>query len=172
MLGTRSILLFCFRHHHQEVQTTLQRCSSHLYLIAMTSAAECQLDDNSDIQVAEAVAKWDGSGCLVFTSSTGMYSAESGTCDENSDVFPADHSERIARLWGAEKAVLEAGGCVVRLAGLYHADRGAHPFFFRKGEVARRGESIINLIHYEDGASIAVAVRHLFCVGRRCNVAF
>lgn len=110
------------------------------------------------LQVAAAAAKWDGTGSLLFTSSTGMYAAESGVVDEQGEVHPSDHSERIARLAGAETAVLEAGGNVVRLVGLYHANRGAHSFFFQKGEINRSGDSILNLIHYEDAASIAVAV--------------
>jgi hypothetical protein len=109
--------------------------------------------------VAAAAAKWSETGSLLFTSSIGVYSAESGIVDEQGDVFPSDHSERIARLLGAEAAVLEAGGNVVRLAGLYHAERGAHNFFFQKGEIARSGDSLLNLIHYEDAASLVVAVR-------------
>ena len=62
------------------------------------------------------------------------------------------------RLLLGEKAALEAGGCVVRLVGLYHSVRGAHTFFLRAGEVARWGGYIINLIHYEDAASLCVAV--------------
>jgi hypothetical protein len=96
---------------------------------------------------------------MLFTGTTGLYAAQAGTIDETGELFPPEHSERIARLWRAEQAVLEAGGCVVRLAGLYHAHRGPHAFFFEKGEVARRPDSILNLIHYEDAASIAVAVR-------------
>lgn len=110
-------------------------------------------------QVAAAAAAWDGTGSLVFTSSSGMYAAQSGVVDEEGEELPSDHSERIARLSGAEKAVLTAGGNVVRLAGLYHANRGPHSFFFSKGVIERRGDSILNLIHYEDAASIAVAVR-------------
>ena len=55
--------------------------------------------------------------------------------------------------------MLEVGGNVVRLTGLYHANRGPHSFFFKKGEIGKRGDSVLNLIHYEDAASIAVAVR-------------
>lgn len=32
-------------------------------------------------------------------------------------------NERTDRLLATEQAVLEAGGCVVRLVGLYHAQR-------------------------------------------------
>ena len=63
------------------------------------------------------------------------------------------------RLLFGERAALDAGGCVVRLVGLYHALRGAHTFFLRAGEVDRWGGYIINLIHYEDAASLCLAVR-------------
>ena len=113
------------------------------------------------LQVAAAAAKWDGTGSLLFTSSTGMYAAESGVVDEQGEVHAADHSERIAKLAGAEASVLDVGGNVVRLTGLYHANRGPHSFFFKKGEIGKRGDSVLNLIHYDDAASIAVAVRPL-----------
>ena len=37
--------------------------------------------------------------------------------------------------------------------------RGAHTFFLRKGKVPRWGGYTVNLIHYEDAASLAAAVR-------------
>ena len=52
-----------------------------------------------------------------------------------------------------------AGGCVARLAGLYHARRGAHTFFLKAGRVERWGGSTVNLLHYEDGALLVAAVR-------------
>lgn len=42
-----------------------------------------------------------------------------------------------------------AGGCVVRLAGLYLADRGAHTFWVTRETVPGRPDSYVNLIHYE-----------------------
>lgn len=48
--------------------------------------------------------------------------------------------------------------------------RGAHTFFLKQGEVARWAGYTVNLIHYEDAASLIVAVRHFlklclaFCV--------
>ncbi|BAS72142.1 Os01g0367100, partial [Oryza sativa Japonica Group] len=58
----------------------------------------------------------------------------------------------------AENVVLEAGGCVLRLAGLYKIDRGAHFFWLRKGTLDTRPDHIINQIHYEDAASLAIAI--------------
>lgn len=44
-------------------------------------------------------------------------------CDESAPVAKAGDNERTDRLLAAEQAVLDAGGCVVRLVGLYHAQR-------------------------------------------------
>ena len=65
---------------------------------------------------------------------------------------------RRRRLLAAESAVLGAGGCVVRLAGLYHARRGAHTFFLKAGRVERWGGYTVNLLHYEDAALLTAAV--------------
>ncbi len=43
--------------------------------------------------------------------------------------------------------------------GLYHANRGAHPYFLRIQQVPRPGDYVVNLIHYEDAADMAVKVR-------------
>lgn len=94
----------------------------------------------------------------MFTSSIGVYDVPEGICREDSPVLPIDHSDRIRKMRTAEEAVLEAGGNVIRLVGLYHAQRGAHTFFIRKGTVERDGGSIINLIHYEDAASMVISV--------------
>ncbi|KAK9843920.1 hypothetical protein WJX84_007120 [Apatococcus fuscideae] len=67
-------------------------------------------------------------------------------------------SERTDRLLKAEDAVLEAGGCVLRLVGLYHSRRGAHTAFLRMGQVPRWGGYTVNLIHYEDAASLTAAI--------------
>jgi hypothetical protein len=62
------------------------------------------------------------------------------------------------KLLGAEAATLDAGGNVLRLVGLYHAARGPHTFFIKMGEVARYGGYVVNMLHYEDAARIAMAV--------------
>ena len=36
--------------------------------------------------------------------------------------------------------------------------RGAHTFFIKQGKVARWGGYTVNLIHYEDAASLSIAV--------------
>lgn len=52
----------------------------------------------------------------------------------------------------------QAGGNIARLSGLYHANQGPHTYFLRMEKVERWGGKIINLIHYEDGASLVFQV--------------
>lgn len=40
----------------------------------------------------------------------------------------------------------------------HKADRGAHVYWLEKGTVEARPDHILNLIHYEDAASLAVAI--------------
>ncbi|KAL4418741.1 hypothetical protein ABPG77_006414 [Micractinium sp. CCAP 211/92] len=110
-------------------------------------------------EIKAALALWDGTGAFVFTSSAGVYTVEDGSaCDESAPTAKLGDNERTDRLLAAEAAVLEAGGNVVRLVGLYHATRGAHTFFLRQGEVQRWGGYLVNLIHYEDAAELCLAV--------------
>jgi len=109
--------------------------------------------------VKKALERWDGSGNFVFTSSAGVFSVNDGsTCDESSPVVPMGANPRTDALLQAEQAVLDAGGCVMRLVGLYHRTRGPHTFFLKQGQVARWGGYVVNMIHYEDAASICAAV--------------
>ena len=109
--------------------------------------------------VKAALQLWDGTGSFVFTSSAGVYAVEDGSaCNEDAPVVAMGASPRTDTILSAEKAVLEAGGCVIRLVGLYHRTRGAHTFFLKQGEVARWGGYIVNLIHYEDAARLTGAV--------------
>ncbi|XAR57129.1 hypothetical protein NMG60_11025161 [Bertholletia excelsa] len=109
--------------------------------------------------VREATSSWNGEGSFLFTSSSAPYDCnDNGSCDEDSPLVPVGRSPRTDVLLEAEKVVLEAGGCVVRLAGLYKADRGAHVYWLSKGTVDTRPDHILNLIHYEDAASLSIAI--------------
>mmetsp|Transcript_36403 Transcript_36403/g.102832 ORF Transcript_36403/g.102832 Transcript_36403/m.102832 type:complete len:364 (-) Transcript_36403:68-1159(-) len=109
-------------------------------------------------EVKQALERWNGEGGFVFTSSGSVFAVDEGDANEDSPLVPVGLSEKADRLLLSEQAVLEAGGSVVRLVGLYHATRGAHTFFLKMGEVKRWGGYRVNLIHYEDAASIAVKV--------------
>lgn len=108
--------------------------------------------------IREGILSWSEEGPFIFTSSTAPYDCnDNGPCDEDNPIVPLGRSPRTDVLLKAEKVVLESGGCVVRLAGLYKADRGAHVYWLRKGTVDARPDHILNLLHYEDAASLVVA---------------
>jgi hypothetical protein len=74
--------------------------------------------------VAAALQRWDGSGGFVFTSSAAVFDVGcDGDCNEAAPLAELGGNERTDRLLLAERVVLEAGGCVVRLVGLYHSGR-------------------------------------------------
>ncbi|ONM32095.1 NAD(P)-binding Rossmann-fold superfamily protein [Zea mays] len=106
-----------------------------------------------------AASNWTGEGSFLFTSSTALYDcSDNSMCNEDCLSVPIGRSPRTDILLKVENVVLEAGGCVLRLAGLYKIDRGAHVFWLRKGTLDTRPDHIINQIHYEDAASLAVAI--------------
>lgn len=122
-------------------------------------------DYAGDIRLA--ASNWSGEGSFLFTSSSAPYDCnDNGSCDEDSPVVPIGRSPRTDVLLKAEKVVLESGGCVLRLAGLYKADRGAHAYWLEKGIVEARPDHILNLIHYEDAASLSVAILNKNLRGR------
>lgn len=109
--------------------------------------------------VKAALKLWDGTGAFVFTSSVAVYAVEDGSpCNEAAPLVAVGSNPRTDTILQAEQAVLDAGGCVVRLVGLYHRTRGAHTFFLKQGEVPRWGGYTVNLIHYEDAAGLTGAV--------------
>ncbi|QCD83780.1 hypothetical protein DEO72_LG2g4127 [Vigna unguiculata] len=107
-----------------------------------------------------AALSWNGEGSFLFTSSSAPYDCnDNGSCDEDSPVLPIGRNARVDVLLKAENVVLEFGGCVLRLAGLYISlVIGAHNYYLEKGTVDSRPDHILNLIHYEDAASLAVAI--------------
>lgn len=112
-------------------------------------------DYAADVEAASKL--WDGIGAFVFTSSTAVYAGTDGEpCDETTPQFKIGESPRADRLLKAEAAVLAANGCVVRLAGLYHSQRGAHMYFLKTPTLASRPDALVNLVHYEDAAAAVV----------------
>ncbi|BBN09645.1 hypothetical protein MPTK1_4g21460 [Marchantia polymorpha subsp. ruderalis] len=111
-------------------------------------------------EVRAAAERWNGEGCLLFTSSSALYAvSDNGVCDEETaPIVPKGAGPRTDRLHGAEEEVLKVGGNVVRLAGLYTLERGAHSYYLSQGTIAQRPDHIVNLIHYEDAASLCVAI--------------
>ncbi|KAG9459790.1 hypothetical protein H6P81_004298 [Aristolochia fimbriata] len=118
--------------------------------------------------VRQAASCWSGDGSLLFTSSTAAYDCnDNSPCDEDSHIVPLGRSPRTDVLLRAEEAVLGVGGCVLRLAGLYiSSQRGAHVYWLEKGTVDSHPDHVLNLIHYEDAASLSVAVLNKKLRGR------
>ncbi|XP_060215141.1 uncharacterized protein LOC132641972 isoform X2 [Lycium barbarum] len=107
----------------------------------------------------EAALSWNGEGSFLFTSSSAPYDCfDNGAISEDGPVVPIGRSPRTDVLLKAEKVVQDFDGCVVRLAGLYKADRGAHIYWLHKGTCEIRPDHILNLIHYEDAASLSVTI--------------
>ncbi|XP_057539630.1 uncharacterized protein LOC130817769 isoform X2 [Amaranthus tricolor] len=68
----------------------------------------------------EATSSWNGEGSFVFTSSSALVDcSDNGSCDEDTPAVPMGRSPRTDVLLKAENVVLDHGGCVLRLAGLY-----------------------------------------------------
>lgn len=110
--------------------------------------------------MARAAALWDaaGGGAFVFTSSSAVYPESDGQpCDEGTPTHALGAAPRADPLLRAEAAALAAGGCVLRLAGLYTRGRGAHTYFMKVPEAPGRQDGCLNLLHYSDAASAAVA---------------
>ncbi|KAE9594618.1 putative NAD(P)-binding domain-containing protein [Lupinus albus] len=115
-----------------------------------------------------AALSWNGEGSFLFTSSSAPYDCnDNGSCDEDTPVVPIGRSRRTDVLLNAENIVLEFGGSVVRLSGLYISFVEFNLLGFRrsnlsmllfKGIVECRPDHILNLIHYEDAASLSVAI--------------
>ncbi|KAJ1283780.1 hypothetical protein BS78_03G152800 [Paspalum vaginatum] len=134
--------------------STISQKVPHVLFCAPPSGSD---DYPGDVRVASS--NWSGEGSFLFTSSTALYDCSGNRmCNEDCASVPIGRSPRTDVLLKVENVVLEAGGCVLRLAGLYKIDRGAHVFWLRKGTLDTRPDHIINQIHYEDAASLAIAI--------------
>ncbi|CAE6038167.1 unnamed protein product [Arabidopsis arenosa] len=117
-------------------------------------------------EVRNAASNWNGEGSFLFTSSSAPYDCfDNGECNEDSPVVPLGKSPRTDVLLKAEKVVLEwfvlvssSLSIMFLLNFVYTETRGAHTYWLSKGTVDARPDHILNLIHYEDAASLAVAI--------------
>jgi nucleoside-diphosphate-sugar epimerase len=103
-----------------------------------------------------------GGGQFVFTSSGAVYGDTThDIVTEDTPVDRASTALRVQRLIRAEDTVLQAGGCCLRLAGLYNLLRGPHNYYltnFATGKVIDSPpDGLVNLLHYEDAAAACLA---------------
>ena len=115
--------------------------------------------DDYVTEARRAASLWDSEGehdgLLVMTSSGGVYAEESGgVVDELGETAGGPRQQAIL---GAEQVILDAGGVVVRLAGLYTATRGAHAYWIKAGKISGRPDAFVNLLHYDDATSLSLA---------------
>lgn len=113
--------------------------------------------ENYFIEVTNALSNYTHpKSRFVFTSSGGVFTEnEGGIVNEESNVVSSEDTSRKGHILKAEKAVLEhLGGIVLRLAGLYTLNRGAHNFWLSDKvlESPSSPNGLINLIHYDDAA--------------------
>ncbi|CAM6099914.1 unnamed protein product [Calypogeia fissa] len=111
-------------------------------------------------EVRAAAERWNGEGSLLFTSSSALYDVnDNSICnEEGGPLVPRGRGPRTDRLLDAEDEILKVGGNVVRLAGLYLLNRGGHTFYLSKGTIDARPDHTLNLIHYEDAASLCITI--------------
>mmetsp|Transcript_9081 Transcript_9081/g.39960 ORF Transcript_9081/g.39960 Transcript_9081/m.39960 type:complete len:268 (-) Transcript_9081:196-999(-) len=115
-------------------------------------------NDDYAKEVADACLAWTGKGVLVFTSATSVYGdAKFETVNEDTPTVDLG-TEKQQRLLKAEASVIEAGGTVLRLAGLYDRRVGPHNYWLRSPEIKGNPDTLINMIHYNDAASLALAI--------------
>ena len=105
-------------------------------------------------EVNRALSLWNGTKSFVFVSSTSVYSEDNGgEVTENSLL---SNSSRASILIQAEEAVIKKNGTVLRLAGLYDESSGPQIYYSKINHSELRGDGLINLIHYDDAASLAL----------------
>ena len=120
--------------------------------VLIASPPSAYADGDEYAREVEAAAKLC-KGSFLMTSSGGVFlEDDGGICVETS---PVTDSPRALKLLAAEKAALRYGA-VLRLAGLYNLNRGAHVVWLQKERVDAVAESLVNLVHYDDAAIAAV----------------
>lgn len=108
---------------------------------------------------------WSGShyGKFVFTSSGGIYGNTNEVVTENSrtvnnQTTTRNRARNLKHLLEGEKIVLNNNGTVLRLAELYNLMKGPHTYWFSKGKINGKMGKFLNMLHYEDAASVCLKV--------------
>ena len=92
----------------------------------------------------------------MFSNICRRYNVEAGVVTEITPI--TDVTPRVERFVKAEKFVTDAGGCAMRLAGLYLLERGAHSFYLSTDKpIQGNPDGLVNLLHYDDAAGACLA---------------
>jgi nucleoside-diphosphate-sugar epimerase len=127
------------------------RCSTVVFCAPPTGNAHYV----EDVEAAIAHLTSTDNGLFLFTSSGSVYAENSGeTVDETSALTQNPRSQLLIE---AERRVLAAGGCVLRLGGLYNAESSARVYCTDGGAFAASPHGLINMVHYEDAAAAVMA---------------
>eukprot|EP01038_Epipyxis_sp_PR26KG_P011506 gene11506-15412_t len=128
-------------------------------------------------EISSACRIWAGSvagGNLVYSSSIGVYGDSIGNT-VNEDFRVDTRSKSSTKLLAAEEAILNRGGRIVRLAGLYTSTRGPHSYWMRKSianeTIDGSANGLINMLHYEDAASAMIATMNTKGTNRKVFLA-
>ncbi|KAK6254569.1 hypothetical protein QUC31_016298 [Theobroma cacao] len=117
-------------------------------------------DYPGDIRMA--ALSWNGEGSFLFTSSSAPFDCyDNGPCDEVgwtlyilfSDLNYEEICIHASWTCGCNQYCIHDD-----LNFSYKLDRGAHFYWLQKGTVDCRPDHILNLIHYEDAASLSVTI--------------
>ncbi|MDN3379402.1 MULTISPECIES: NAD-dependent epimerase/dehydratase family protein [unclassified Pseudoalteromonas] len=92
---------------------------------------------------------------FLLCSSTGVYDPSANIYDEASDITAS--GERQQRLIDAEQSVLNAGGKVLRLAGLVGPGREPGRFVAGK-QLNSSSQQVVNMVHQQDVINAIVTV--------------
>jgi hypothetical protein len=105
-------------------------------------------------------------GSFVMSSSVGVFAKNDahgrpvgeGTLVNEEHPTNASASNFSRTLLGGEDAVLERGGSVLRIAGMYNLRGGRNSFFLKGGDIARRRDAYLPLVAYSDVVDAALKV--------------
>ncbi|KAJ0980693.1 hypothetical protein J5N97_008948 [Dioscorea zingiberensis] len=95
-----------------------------------------------------STSNWSGEGSFLFTSSPAVYDcSNNGLCNEDYPLVPIGRSPRTDVLLKLKTPFLRQ-----------ESDKGPHVYWLEKGTVESRPDHILNVIHYEDAATLSVAI--------------
>jgi len=113
---------------------------------------------------AKSLDLWTGpaeEGSFILSSSVGVFAkkgVEEGTKITEDCATDPTSSNFTRVLCAAESQVLQKGGSVMRIAGMYNLRKGRNSFFLKGGEVKRRGDAYIGLVGYSDVVQAAMKI--------------